>query len=52
MSEIFPNTCQNISGGISGHRNISDDLIAVGTTESECDQTLRKVLQVAKDHNL
>ena len=38
--------------GISGCRNIGDDLIIFGKTQSEHDQTLRTVLQVAKERNL
>ena len=38
--------------GISGCRNISDDLIIFGKTQTEHDQTLRTVLQVAKEGNL
>ena len=48
-SEIFQNTIQNVFNGISGCRNISDDLIIFGKTPSEHDEALRKVLQVAKE---
>ena len=51
-SEIFQSTIQSVFNGISGCRNISDDLIIFGKTQSEHDQTLRTVLQVAKERNL
>ena len=50
--EIFQNTNQNVFNGISSCRNISDDLIIFGKTQAERDQTLQKVLQVAKERNL
>ena len=52
VSKIFQNTIQNVFNGISGCRNISDDLIIFGKAQAEHDQTLRKVLQVAKERNL
>ncbi len=50
-SEIFQSTIQSAFNGISGCRNISDDLIIFGKTQIEHDQTLRTVLQVAKERN-
>ena len=47
-SEIFQSTIQSVFNGISGCRNISDDLIIFDKTQSEHNQTPRTVLQVAK----
>lgn len=51
-SEIFQHTIQTVFNGISGCRNISDDIIVFGSTQSEHDQALEKVLQIAKERNL
>ena len=51
-SEIFQHTLQNVFNGISGCRNISDDIIVFGATQREHDQALANVLQTAKERNL
>ena len=51
-SEIFQHTIQGVFNGISGCRNINDDIIVFGKTQNEHDKTLEMILQVAEQRNL
>ena len=51
-SEIFQNAIEKILTGLSGCKNISDDIIVFGVTTAEHDQNLYGVLTRLQQHDV
>ncbi|XP_052809099.1 uncharacterized protein K02A2.6-like [Mya arenaria] len=51
-SEIFQNTIRNVIQGIHGSKNISDDIIIYGKTQTEHDKALEQVFQQIHENGL
>ena len=49
---MYQKVLQQVLQGLDGCKNISDDIVVYGRTESEHNQNLKKVLQRLADHNL
>ena len=51
-SEVFQHVIEQVLSGIQGVRNISDDIIIFGTTQTKHDEALEKVLKRLQDCGL
>ena len=51
-AEIFQKSIEEVLQGIEGIRNISDDIILFGKSQTDHDNTLRAVLQRMTENNL
>ena len=51
-AEVYQKVLQQVLQGLDGCKNISDDIVVYGRTESAHNQNLKRVLQRLTDHNL
>ena len=51
-AEIFQKSIEDVLQGIEGVRNISDDIIMFGKSQTDHDNALRAVLQRMRDNNV